>query len=462
MYKVKNDVCANFPNSDPPKTNPITPETVVTISKKIEILKSVSDLNVKVRTKKNIVKIIRGRNKAFMNTITKPIAKTKAITRANNLFPSFPFAIFFHLNQKSKLTFSNYNTTYKSKTNKRLIMDINHAKGVVFELIIKEVLKKANYRPIPDDNEQIKGGEIRGRGEWHQIDAYGVLDFPQAFNFPIRLLAEAKCHKDRVGLPIVRNMVGVVKDISEWYRTDDVSWDQEILAKRYTDCGAIFSLNGFTKRAQKYAYAQGIFLVSYENNPVLSDIFKNNVEKLIKTINFNKIKKWKSKKLAKILTEFLRTGKLHDYKILINQSEFEKTFSEIENGIESITSVIAIANGLYPIHLLSKEKFPFSLFDKTDVYKAGRIFYRSGGLDDPLFFILKINNTKFYFSFPMELLKKYDDRIKMIEAKKRFFSTIDIPIKTDRGIRRILTLKLDTEWLDSVLDFYKKHYKTVE
>ncbi|ELV7515499.1 hypothetical protein QMU85_000453 [Photobacterium damselae] len=87
--------------------------------------------------------------------------------------------------------------------------------------------------------------------------------------FPLRLLVEAKCYPNqRVGIPVVRNSVGVLKYISENYFTKhrDVS---TVCAIRFNYQSAIFSVSGYTKPAIDYAVAHQIFLIEYRGIPVI-------------------------------------------------------------------------------------------------------------------------------------------------------------------------------------------------
>lgn len=148
----------------------------------------------------------------------------------------------------------------------------DQVKGALFEVIVRRLLVKADYSPIKPDNKCIRksDGKVRGRGCWHNIDAFGRLSYPTLYVYPIRLLAEAKCYDGRVPLLVVQNFVGAVKDISENYFIRDRISRQEILAyNRYTDCGAVFSASDFTVDAQRFALAHGISMISYKNNSIL-------------------------------------------------------------------------------------------------------------------------------------------------------------------------------------------------
>lgn len=120
----------------------------------------------------------------------------------------------------------------------------NQVKGSLFEVIVKRLLVKAGYVSIKPDGVSIRksDGKVRGRGYWHDIDALDRYSYPLLYMYPIRLLAEAKCHKKPVSLPYVSNFVGAIKDISENYFEDKMSRDEMLAYKRYTDCGRFFRL----------------------------------------------------------------------------------------------------------------------------------------------------------------------------------------------------------------------------
>ena len=72
---------------------------------------------------------------------------------------------------------------------------------------MRRLLVKAGYIPIKPDDVYIRksDGKVRGRGYWHDTDALGRFSYPLLYMYPIRLLAEAKCYKDAVPIPDVRN-----------------------------------------------------------------------------------------------------------------------------------------------------------------------------------------------------------------------------------------------------------------
>ncbi|MFM9593121.1 hypothetical protein ACKI1O_27495 [Streptomyces scabiei] len=103
---------------------------------------------------------------------------------------------------------------------------------------------------------------VRGRGAWHQADTLGEFQYVPPFSLPIRLFAEAKFTRLKVGLPTVRNGHGVVHDLNENVVTTlgNGSGPHRPRA-RYHYSYAIFSTSGFTQDAQEFALAHQISLI---------------------------------------------------------------------------------------------------------------------------------------------------------------------------------------------------------
>ena len=117
----------------------------------------------------------------------------------------------------------------------------NSVKGAMFETIVKILISKSGYLPLPADRNYVRGDELRGRGAWHQIDAFGLFAYGIPFLYPIRLMCEAKHYgDDKVGLPDVRNFFGAFKDIQEVYYIERYGQSMELFTKRYTDAAALF------------------------------------------------------------------------------------------------------------------------------------------------------------------------------------------------------------------------------
>jgi hypothetical protein len=114
---------------------------------------------------------------------------------------------------------------------------------------------------------------LRGRGSNHQIDAIADYLVFQPFSNPHRLLCEAKFYANNVSLKEVRNAVGVLKDVGEYWVSVPGG---HTARKRFHYQYALFSATGFSSDAQRYAFAQDIYLIplgdSHYFKPILHAI----------------------------------------------------------------------------------------------------------------------------------------------------------------------------------------------
>lgn len=79
---------------------------------------------------------------------------------------------------------------------------------------------------------------------------------------PVRLFCEAKYLKDKVGLEVVRNAVGVLNDVNE--RFGSAGATATVPLRRFQYRYSVFSASGFTSDAEAYALAQQISLIDLQ------------------------------------------------------------------------------------------------------------------------------------------------------------------------------------------------------
>lgn len=303
-------------------------------------------------------------------------------------------------------------------------------RGKIFEEIIKLHLSKHGFAVIPEDIKNYygvtkgsNGLSLKGRGTNHQIDALGQFSFYIPFVYPIRLLSEAKCYKDRIGLETISNFVGVLKDVSENYFVDSER-GRSGLGFRFTDCGVIFSTSEFTKPAQDYAFAQGIYLVTITDlNPIVREISKD--------INRNRLIKGSiTKRISRLLQ-----GR------------------NVDNS--SYLLYFGIASGRYPLVIMSKKRKPLALFDKSDIVPVRISYDFDSNTKEIHRFTIKIDgqnaqeNWSGTFQLPRYIWEKYmkipEFRPAMLDMKEDVLSSIELPLEIE-NIRRIIKFKLDKSW----------------
>jgi hypothetical protein len=148
-------------------------------------------------------------------------------------------------------------------------------RGMLLEEAVLRLLTVSGYtavsydasKPDPTLAEDKGALFVRGRGEKHQIDALADFFLTPPFSHQQRLILEAKCYWSAVHLPVIRNAVGVLTDISEYWSlsgspTSKSSSQQAIPRRSYHYQCAVISTSGFTREAQNYAFAHDIFLIS--------------------------------------------------------------------------------------------------------------------------------------------------------------------------------------------------------
>ncbi len=155
---------------------------------------------------------------------------------------------------------------------------LTNIRGMLLEEALLQLLESTGYRTVlepgvdPTLDAGPAGMKVRGRGSDHQIDAVSDFQAPPPFSHPQRLLVEAKCFDpdSRVGLPIVREAVGVLKDVSEFWMVAG----GEIPKQRYHYQYAVFSATGYTVEAQRFAFAQDVYLIPLAASRFLEPIIQ--------------------------------------------------------------------------------------------------------------------------------------------------------------------------------------------
>jgi len=148
-------------------------------------------------------------------------------------------------------------------------------KGYLLEEILAYLIRNTGYQllvdPSQDEQELERQGHglvVKGRGAVHQADVLGQLSWIPAFTFPIRLFVEAKCLAKSVGLPHVRNAVGVLDDLNQNYSPVN---EGRVRLQRFTYRYALFSTSGFSRYAVDMATAHQISLIDL-SGPDFTDL----------------------------------------------------------------------------------------------------------------------------------------------------------------------------------------------
>lgn len=377
-------------------------------------------------------------------------------------------------------------------------MEIHNIRGYLYEIFIGKHLKDNGF------DECLKGkttrgckvntqGEIEGRGEFHQIDFAGVYTKLTPYIYPLRVLAECKYYKTPLQKHIIRQYIGVIKDISENYYVPSETknsnkesiFDKQI--SRFTDVPIIFSVNGFDTHSENLAWAQGINLVSHRGIPIFDEIISliDLIAQEIKDFcTHNRCKESDCIKLIKFAINKVDISTVTDFddyesvlhNLLMNQ-DFEDIHDifhhcfqrfccnnvyEFAKKLKNInTFIIATTEKGTVLNLVSGENFPIEYFqinseqlnnteynpnraqvgvyfESLDNDNNNRVFYfqfnRNGNED----------SRKFYFQPSRQMLSDQFPELseqKRIDLKKDFVGILSFIYDIDK-VTRVLELEV--------------------
>lgn len=152
--------------------------------------------------------------------------------------------------------------------------------GKAFEILVKHILLNIGFSEVISDGLYIFDGApgqmIQGLGEAHNADVLLEPPVQTPFYSSTRLLIECKDYRKRIGLDIVRGVLGLREDINHFEIIDE----KELTARRanqrvilphnyirYSYQVAVASLSGFTSPAQKFAATHRIPLIEFNKLP---------------------------------------------------------------------------------------------------------------------------------------------------------------------------------------------------
>jgi hypothetical protein len=252
------------------------------------------------------------------------------------------------------------------------VASIGQIRGALLEEIVLFLLSRTGYRIVGDGEDGTRPGgaglELRGRGEWHQIDALVTPTYSLPFMYPLRLMIEAKCYAKsrKTDVRIVRAAIGTALDVNQSYSKDG-STDIEIQQFNYH--AAIFCTSGYTEDAQRLAAAHQVFLIDYTDVPALTSV----VDALLSlsAVDFGK----GPNEDINIKLGALRTGFRH---ALFQQGGVPADVNTVEGDPAKLGDLVRLSRaiagsyygmiqGTYPIHLLATVPISMQLMNQWEI-----------------------------------------------------------------------------------------------
>lgn len=336
-------------------------------------------------------------------------------------------------------------------------MNPGQIRGMLLEEAVLHLLRRSGYRTVdsrgtdPTLGNVGAGLAVKGRGSEHQIDAIADFLVHQPFSNPQRLMVEAKCYGPHypVGIEVVRNAIGVLKDVSEFWVPGPGTISG---CKRYHYQYAIFSASAFTSGSQKYAFAQDIHLFPLNRSEFFRPIL--NAIRGIRTTRF--LLKRPATQSTGQMSQFRALAR----KLLRDEQTLNKNPKIFEtNEIDILPYVaachrlnyalVAMLGGRFPV-LLSPSETARSFMVEDEVYV--RIFWDAQGW----YIRDQQNRNLFSFDLPEDLFELYAEEgflsaKSALNMKEQMMSHIQA-IETNHGRTRIINFVLDRNWVSRIRD----------
>ena len=326
----------------------------------------------------------------------------------------------------------------------------NQLHGAVLEEAILYLLQYSGYNIVvgkgrdPSLNDGKSGLEVLGRGAWHQIDSVADFKLTPPFSNPQRLLIEAKYYSDKVGLPIIRNAAGVLKDVSEGWVVNLVSPKRrKIVKKRFHYLYALFSTSDFTVPAQDYAYAQDIYLL-----PLRKSTYFRPVINAIDNISIDNIEEPPQ---IKTIRNYVRNQLLRMWHAHIEENIPGELLATLDTFIESCRhqsfGFIAMFGGQFPAFLVAEPTLRPETLPNIQ-------YVRIRWIEGSWFIEDQVGNRLFSFDLPEEIFERYArpnslNREIVANIKDNLMREFFAYHYNGEQVR-LIQFKLDTNWFDSV------------
>lgn len=328
-------------------------------------------------------------------------------------------------------------------------------RGMLLEEAVLHLLRRSGYQTVDDPGTDPTlctvgaGLAVHGRGCDHQIDAIADFNIHPPFSNPQRLLVEAKCFNERkhIGIDVVRNAVGVLKDASEFWVAGRSALAGRV---RYHYQYAVFSATTFSSVAQRYAFAQDVYLFPLNRSRYFRPIL-NAIRRLMPDRSAIGRQSFASphqlSRFRSSVREALRAGEAHPE---IPRITFEfhldvQAFLEACWGLRF--ALVGVLGGRFPVLLSPSEAVRDGVLeDRTRV----RIFWNENG-----WFIGGTDNEiLFSFDLPDELFELYakDGFLspgRALDLKEEIMNDFQV-IEMINGRARLISFALDNDWIASI------------
>jgi hypothetical protein len=332
-------------------------------------------------------------------------------------------------------------------------------KGKLFEFFVFRLLVSCGFKPVDPDELLVyregPGLMVQGVGQPHNADVLLSPPIQTPFYYPTRLLVECKCYNDTIGLPQIRNALGlrddinnfeiVTKDILENRKHNRSSKPKFYDMKRYVYQVAVASIDGYKSTAYPFAKAHRIPLISFSQSALFAGI-RCAISELDEIAKRND--ELRRRISSSISEEMLYSGH-RTYMNRCDCNEWQTYLEEVEK-IERRITIGLLEDGTI-LFLLQSEQGYKRDYDYKLQDDGCTVHWYS---DNDSTWELDDHGTVYYFELPKEL---YDDwkrsvgkqRKDALRIKRNYFSKIVLFHRTDGGNEEITILHLSEQFMDN-------------
>ena len=332
---------------------------------------------------------------------------------------------------------------------------INQIRGMLLEEAILFLLRQSGYITIESADDDVTlqmgsaGMEVKGRGGVHQIDAIADFVVNPPFSFPLRLLLEAKFHKSKpTGIGVIRNAVGVQRDVEEFWVTlgEDISGK-----RRFHYQYAVFSSTGYSVFAERFAFAHDIYLLPLQDSrfiqPIIGAISKIGYE-ILGATSANKVQiNMYQTRIA--VRNALLAKKFYFLEGFENQPELRPFGDFLDKCIKINAAVIGMIQRELPVFLVPS---PETIIHELKNYYKVRIHYDNEGW----WTMTDGEGVAFSFDLPGKIFNLYNKSGYLSPKRKLMLnegelSFIQVVIVSPEDLStKVITFELSPDWIDSV------------
>jgi hypothetical protein len=297
--------------------------------------------------------------------------------------------------------------------------------------------------------------ECRGRGTWHPIDCPMEDGAMMSLMGPVRFLSEIKFYAKPVSKQHIREFVGTINDIqANYWMAEDFNSPID----RVCEVGVFFAANGFTREAERLAFAHNIKLVAYKGNAAMRQIIAL-IETLEKDCLLARacLAGGRRMEFMSLWAQILQGGAnaVRLFKQTFDPAAgFTQIVAELADACRRIKSnFLAMTSGGAWLHFIGPDRFPADLFAQGDkqVCRMG-VRAQANRVEYALTFARDRRQRKFFVTPPKALGRAVFLGHSRAWGKEDHISRrLHVPIRLD-GIKRHLVLELENDWMSAFRD----------